>query len=160
MVCTRLVVEGMYMPNSTLKYVHILFRSLDNPHLNEGFPTTVYLRYEHNHPGNCADSTKRQDVSDQTVAKLEELSESGHSPSSAHEVIQCDSQEASVDRAICPDLPFWNRYDTLDKCHFHILATHSLCQKRKQNGLCSKHHDLRSVGDIALNPSLRKSNRE
>ena len=130
--------------------MHILFRSLDNPHLNEGFPTTVYLRYEHNHPLNCADSTKHRVVSEQTVAKLEELSESGHSPSPAHEVIQCDSQKeyaanyvhASGDRAIYPDLPFCYRYDTLDKCHFHILATHSLCQKRKQNGLCSKHPDF------------------
>ena len=34
------------------------------------------------------------------------------------------------------------------------------CQKRSQSGLCSKLPDMRSVGDIALNPSLRKIKRE
>ena len=31
------------------------------------------------------------------------------------------------------------------------------CQKRSQSGLCPKLPELRSVGDIALNPSLCKS---
>ena len=34
------------------------------------------------------------------------------------------------------------------------------CLKRSQHGLCSKPPDLRSVGDIAVNPSLSKSKRE
>ena len=34
------------------------------------------------------------------------------------------------------------------------------CRKRSRSDLCSKLPDLRSVGDIALNPSLRKSKRE
>ena len=112
----------------------ILSRSIDNPHLSEGFPTTVYLRYEHNHPVNCADAVKHREVSEETVAKLAELFESGHSPSSAHDVIQCDSQEeyaanyahASGDRAICSDLQFPYRYDTLYKYHVNILAMHSV----------------------------------
>ena len=60
---------------------------------------------------------KHRDVSEETVTKLKELFESGHSPSSAHEVIQYDLQEeyaadyilASGDRAICPDLQFCYR---------------------------------------------------
>ena len=33
-------------------------------------------------------------------------------------------------------------------------------QKWSQSGLCSKPPDLRSVSDLILNPSLRKSKRE
>ena len=34
------------------------------------------------------------------------------------------------------------------------------CQKRSRSGLCSKPPDVRSLGDIALKPSLRKSYRD
>ena len=34
------------------------------------------------------------------------------------------------------------------------------CQKWTQSGVCPKLPDLRSVGDIALKPSLRKRKRE
>ena len=34
------------------------------------------------------------------------------------------------------------------------------CQKRSRSGLCSKLPEMRSVSDIALNPSVRKSKRE
>ena len=34
------------------------------------------------------------------------------------------------------------------------------CQKQSQSGLCSKPTDLRAVGDIALIPSICKSERE
>ena len=62
--------------------------------------------------------------------------------------------------------------DTRIHCIFVIiksvkLAMHSIvaailldCQKRSLSGLCSKPPHLRYVGDIALNPSLRKSKRE
>ena len=46
-----------------------------------------------------------------------------------------------------------------------MITSHALirgldCQKRTRRGLCSKLADMRSVDDIALNPSLRKSNCE
>ena len=42
----------------------------------------------------------------------------------------------------------------------HVLTRGPDCQKRSRTGLCSKLPDMRSVGDIVLNPSLRKSKRE
>ena len=34
------------------------------------------------------------------------------------------------------------------------------CQKRSRSCLCTKLPDMRSVGDVALNPSLHKTKRE
>ena len=47
--------------------------------------------------------------------------------------------------------------------NFSSTVMHWPCtasQKRSRSGLCSKPPDLRSAGDIALNPMLRRSKRE
>ncbi|XP_029907617.1 uncharacterized protein LOC115359339 isoform X1 [Myripristis murdjan] len=85
-----------------------------DPHIKDGYLLNVNLKHEHNHPLSCADAVRRRAVSDETVAKLKTLFESGHSPSSALHTIKFDLQEqegdnyltAATDHSICPDIQF------------------------------------------------------
>ncbi|XP_056156746.1 uncharacterized protein LOC130130908 [Lampris incognitus] len=88
-----------------------------DPHIKDGYLLNVNLRHEHNHRLSCADAVRKRDVSGETIAKLKMLFESGHSPSSALDMIKYDLQEqegenyihAAADRSICPDVHFCYR---------------------------------------------------
>ncbi|KAG7174424.1 uncharacterized protein LOC121859534 [Homarus americanus] len=92
-------------------------RSKDSHYIEEGFSTLITLKFVHNHPLNCADTLKYRRVTKATVRKLEDLFTNGHSPRSALDILQHELQEeygeryleASVDRAINPDIHFCNR---------------------------------------------------
>ncbi|KAJ8278540.1 hypothetical protein GJAV_G00088710 [Gymnothorax javanicus] len=76
------------------------------------FPTTVTLRYTHNHPIECADVLRHRDVSDEVKEKFLGMFQMGYSPSAALEChkydLQIESQDDSIfqsaDRALVPDI--------------------------------------------------------
>ncbi|XP_034049739.1 uncharacterized protein si:dkey-75a21.2 [Thalassophryne amazonica] len=91
------------------------------------FPMIVNMKYIHNHPVNCADALRHQDVSDEVKKKFLDLFEAGHSPSSALEIhkfnMQLEHQDdfvfISADRAKIPDLQWCKRlyYSAAHKAH-------------------------------------------
>lgn len=91
------------------------FRSGD-PHMKEGLFLHINLRNEHNHHLSCAGLVRR-DVSGETIEKLKNLFEGGHTPSSALKELKHNLQvqekdnyvNAAADRSVCPDLPFCYR---------------------------------------------------
>ncbi|XP_035516707.1 uncharacterized protein si:dkey-75a21.2 [Morone saxatilis] len=96
-----------------------------DPHMKEGLFLHINLRNEHNH--GAYEAVTRCDVSGETIEKLKKLFESGHSPSSALDVLKYDLQEeeqdnyvyAAADRSVCPDLQFCYRlyYKQFKKAH-------------------------------------------
>ncbi|XP_038068031.1 uncharacterized protein LOC119737634 [Patiria miniata] len=71
---------------------------------------------QHGHGLSCADALRRRAVSEDTIGKLKDLFESGHSPSSALDALKCDLREQhgeqyvyAADRSVCPDLQFCYR---------------------------------------------------
>ncbi|XP_071949605.1 uncharacterized protein [Antedon mediterranea] len=110
----------------------VLKRSITNSktqdqHVKHGLLFNVRLKNEHNHRITCADALRRRDVSEDSIAKLRDLFEHGHSPSSALETIKHDLAEehgeqyvyVCADRFMCPDLQFCYRsyYKTFQKVY-------------------------------------------
>lgn len=92
------------------------FRSGD-PHMKEGLFLHINLRNEHNHQELSAGAVIRRNVSVDTIEKLKQLFESGHTPSSALKVLKSDlkveDKDGEVfDRSVCPDLQFCYRLVT------------------------------------------------
>ena len=74
-----------------------------------------------------ADVLRKRDVLPATVNKVLCLLRSGHSPTSALDILKYDLQvefseedytKVSADRAYCPDLQFCYRYDCLTGTYF------------------------------------------
>lgn len=90
-------------------------RSKD-PHLKT-HPTEIFIRNDHNHLIQCADVMRHRRPNAVTEEKVKKLFESGHSPSSAIEVIKFDLQEeygsqyftVAADGALCPSMQ-WMYY--------------------------------------------------
>ncbi|XP_071947653.1 uncharacterized protein [Antedon mediterranea] len=110
----------------------VLKRSITNSktqdqHVKHGLLFNVRLKNEHNHRITCADALRRRDVSEDSIAKLRDLFEHGHSPSSALETIKHDLAEehgeqyvyVCADRFMCSDLQFCYRlyYKTFQKVY-------------------------------------------
>ncbi|XP_056155967.1 uncharacterized protein si:dkey-75a21.2, partial [Lampris incognitus] len=91
-------------------------RSTDR-HLGEGYLLQVKWNNNHNHLLISADALRKRDVSKETVERLSDLFQQGHSPSSALDTIKYDLQEekgddyflVAADRSIVPDPGFCYR---------------------------------------------------
>ena len=91
-------------------------RSAD-PHI-PAYSTIVEIKHIHNHNIHVAAAVRCRDVGPAAVEKLTKLFESGHSPSSALDVLKYDLQVEygddyfykSADRSICPNVQFCYRY--------------------------------------------------
>ena len=81
------------------------------------FPTSLNIKWRHNHPLMSADVLRRRDVSPDVANKFKALFAAGHSPSSALETHKCDLQledddkysVKAADRFHCPDLQWCYR---------------------------------------------------
>lgn len=85
--------------------------------MKEGLFLHINLRNEHNHQESSAGAVIRRDVSGETIEKLKQLFESGHTPSSALKELKSDLQVEDkdgevLDRSVCPDLQFCYRLVT------------------------------------------------
>ncbi|KAJ8018274.1 hypothetical protein HOLleu_43823 [Holothuria leucospilota] len=87
----------------------------NDPHIKDGYFTTVSLKWLHNHEMSSADALRRRDVSEEAVQKLLDFFKAGYSPTAALDTLKYDLQEQysaeeytriSADRSICPDLQF------------------------------------------------------
>ncbi|XP_033117849.1 uncharacterized protein LOC117117603 [Anneissia japonica] len=96
----------------------VTYSRSQDAHINAGgLMFSIRLNNIHNHQILCVDAFRRRDVNEETVKKLKDLFERGHSPSSALCIIKYDLQEehedkymyASADRAVCPDNQFCYR---------------------------------------------------
>ena len=94
-----------------------LSHSSKYPHFEGGIFLVCIINNEHNHPVYCADSMRHRDVSDQTREEITGLFESGHSPSTALDVLKFNLQDKhgddylflAADRAVCPDVQYCYR---------------------------------------------------
>lgn len=103
----------------------LFFCRSSDPHIKEGFCTTVSLAWNHNHEVSSSDALKNRDVSDGAVQKLLDFFKAGHTPTTALDTLKYDLQEQysaeeyariSADRSICPDVHFCYRYCMVDTC--------------------------------------------
>ncbi|KAJ8048401.1 hypothetical protein HOLleu_00698 [Holothuria leucospilota] len=87
----------------------------NDPHIKDGYFTTVSLKWPQNHEMSSADALRRRDVSEEAVQKLLDFFKAGYSPTAALDTLKYDLQEQysaeeytriSADRSICPDLQF------------------------------------------------------
>lgn len=96
--------------------------------MKEGLFLHINLRNEHNHHLSCAGLVRR-DVSGETIEKLKQLFECGHTPSSALKELKHNLQvqekdnyvNVAADRSICPDLSFCYRLVTYWLNSFHLF---------------------------------------
>ncbi|XP_076155836.1 uncharacterized protein LOC143139123 isoform X2 [Alosa pseudoharengus] len=106
-------------------------------HIHEGLCLYINLKLRHNHLLMCAEAMGYRDVAPDTVQKLQNLFQSGHSPSSALSTLKYDLQEemgdsyvfASADRSICPDLNFCFRlyYNIFKRAYGELGGDAMLC---------------------------------
>ena len=98
-------------------------------------PTSMNLKWRHNHPVMSADVLRRRDVSPAVADKFKELFAAGHSPSSALETHKCDLQlddedsyiVKAADRFHCPDLQWCYRlYYKLFKAEYGTQSGESM----------------------------------
>ena len=83
-----------------------------DPYFEDGLFLVCTINNHHNHPVHCADSVRYRDVADETREEITRIFESGHSPSTALDVLKFQLQDKpgddyvvlAADRAGCPDL--------------------------------------------------------
>ena len=101
-----------------MKHVFLsVAHSSKDPHFGDGLFLVCTINNHHNHPVHCADSVRYRDVADETCEEITRLFESGHSPSTALDVLKFQLQDKpgddyvvlAADRALCQDLQYCYR---------------------------------------------------